>query len=340
MIANLHMNVGVTCLALFVLCSAGGRASAQNVVLQLKNGDQISGLIVSGNARQVVISNAWARAISIPLSEISKRETNKIAMASPPAPATAGQAAASPQPTPPAKKIVAAAKSAPKLKVKGTWHGQINLGTSALFGTRDQQDYTGHAQLTYLRPYLNQPKKFFRNTSQLDAEYQRTDGQESANHAYGSNKSDFDLWDRSYAYALAGAGYDDIQKVDFKYQVGPGAGAHLVQHPNFALDTEGGLDYEAQYRRDISNLETFYFRLAEDVTWEIQKNLKLTENVAFYPDMERVGEYHNDFSSTLSYGFWEHLSLNLTVVDHYNTELAPGVDPNQFEVRSSLGFTF
>jgi putative salt-induced outer membrane protein YdiY len=321
---------------LFMVCAQPAAASAQTVVLHLKGGDQISGLIVSENTNQVVISNAWVKALSVPLSEISKCETNKIEEVSPASPVIVKK------PTPPPAKPVATAKPSIKApaKSKGTWHGQINIGTDAIFGTKDQKSYSGQVKLTYIRPYKSKPKKFFRNTFQFGAEYQRTDGEESANRANGSNKSDFDLWKKYYAYALEGAGYDEVRKINLQYQVGPGVGMHLLQRTNFVLDTEAGLDYEAQYRKNTSDLETFYLRLSENLTWNLWKNLKLTEEESFYPDMENLGQYHNDFTSTLSYGFWEHLSLNLTVLDRYNTELAPGVTPNQFEIRSTLGFTF
>jgi putative salt-induced outer membrane protein YdiY len=323
--------------ALFPSCVLAGTVCPPPVVLHLKSGDQVSGLIVSESASQVILSNAWVKALAIPLAEISSRVTNNIVKISPPASSLAGK-----KPAVSPAQSVATAKASLKApaKSKGTWHGQINLGLDALLGTTDQQSYSGHIQMTYLQPYQSDAKKFFRNTSTVDGAYQKTDGAESANHACGSNKSDLDLWSKFYAYTLEGAGYDEVQKTDFQYQLGPGAGLHLIQDKKFVLESEAGLDYEAQYRRNDSNLETYYLRVAEDITWVMEKNLKLTENLAFYPDMENSGQYRNEFTSNLSYGFWKDFSLNLTVIDQYNTELTPGVNRNQLELRSSLGFTF
>lgn len=329
-------SVALAGLALLLACVRPDVASAQTVVLHLKSGDQISGIVLSEDTNRVVISNAWVQALSIPLTEVSRRETATNVPT-----ATAEHTPAAKSPLPPARAL-AAAKPTVKApaKSKGTWHGQINVGMDAIFGTKDQKSYSGDGKLTYVLPYQSDPKKFFRNTVQASTEYQRTDGQESANRASGSNKSDFDLWKRYYAYAMEGVGYDEVKKINFRYQLGPGAGMHVLQRTNFVLNTEAGLNYEVQQRQGASNLKSFYLRLAEDFTWSLWRNLKLTENLQFYPDMERFGEYHNDFTSTLSYGFWKHLSLNLTVIDHYNTQLSPGVTPNQFEIRSSLGFTF
>jgi putative salt-induced outer membrane protein YdiY len=325
-------------LALFLACAACGTASAQNVSLDLTGGDKISGLIVSETTNQVVISNAWVKALPVPLADIVKRETNHLARTAPPAPPAAQEqtALSAKSEAKPAQELAVKLPAKPK----GTLNGQIRFGLNTIYNTRDQQDYFGNLKLTYTQPYAAHPKKFFRNTAELHAQYQEIDGQQSGNRADGSNKSDFDLGEKSYGYGLAGAGYDEVRKIDFQYQVGPGLGHHLVQQKNFAFNIESGLNYEAQYRRDTDNLETFYLRFGTDSTWKILDNLKLTHNVAFYPDMEHEGQYRNDFTSNLSYGFWKALSLNLTLLDQYNTQVAPGVDRNRFELRSSLGVTF
>jgi putative salt-induced outer membrane protein YdiY len=313
-----------TCwLTLLLGCALSNAVSAQQVVLYLKSGDKITGLILSESPTQVVISNAWIKTLSIPSTEISCRKLEKSAEVPP--------AAISP----PAQPILAA-----RAKPKGTWQGEARLGLDAIISTTDQQNYSGHLKYTYEQPYDSNPKKVFKNTSELDGGYQRTDGQESANQVSAQNKSDFDIGKKSYGYGLFGAGHDYVQKINYQYQVGPGGGVHLIKQSDFAMNIEGGLDYEAQFRRDAANLETFYLRLAEDFTWKIDRNLSLTQKLAFYPDVEHQDQFRNEFESTLSYAFWKNLSINLTALDHYNTEVVAAVDENLFEIRSSLGIKF
>lgn len=334
-----RLSATISWLAILLICALSSTVSAQHVIVHFKSGDRVSGHVVSRSTSQLVISNAWVKALTIPLSTISKIETNAAALA-----------VTSPKETP-AKKPGAAAKPAakpvaPKLasgkrpKPKGKFKGQIRFGIDAIFHTKNRQDYFGDFKLTYQRPYKSNPKKFFRDTTQVHAEYQETEGQQSANRASASNKSDFDVGRSFYAYGLGGLGYDEVRKINFQYQLGPGVGNHLVKHKNFVLDVESGLNYEAQYRRTVDNLETLYLRLGLDSTWKIAKNLKLTHTLAFYPDLEEQGQFRNDFTSNLSYGFWKNISLDLTLLDEFNTEVAPGVDENRFEVRTSIGLTF
>jgi Protein of unknown function, DUF481 len=318
--------------AILLSCGTPAGVPAQNVVLRLKSGDQITGFIVSENTNQVVISNAWVKALPIPLAEISKREAQQIANPPLPAPSVAGQT------TSVSTNAISSAK--PATPPKGKWNGEARIGTDLIYGTKNQQDYAGHLGLTYLLPYQSDPKKFFRDDIIADAEYQETEGIESANHAMGSNKTAFDIGKRLYAYNFAGLGYDDVRKIDFQYEIGLGVGDHLVTTTNFVLNIETGLNYTAQYRKDTGNLETFYLRLAENLTWKILEKLTLTENLGFFPQATDPGEYHARFESNLGYAFWKSLSLNLTAIDLYDTQAAPGVDRNEFELRSSLGVKF
>src|SRR4051812_24083314 len=48
-------------------------AVAQSVTVELKNGDRITGAIVSEATNRLVLSNSWAREISLPLADIAKR---------------------------------------------------------------------------------------------------------------------------------------------------------------------------------------------------------------------------------------------------------------------------
>lgn len=321
------------------LLLAGLPVFAQSAVLHLKSGDQISGQIILVGTNQMIISNAWAGSISVPLAEIAQCDDGK------PVIAHANEQLAGNEvklhPSAPLKVAVIAVPSIKQPeKPKGKWNGEVRLGLDTIVSTTDSQDYSGHLKLTYERPYDTSPKKYFRNVFNLDAEYQKTDGTESSDHVFANNKSDFDITAKSYGYMLFGTGYDEVQKIKYQYQLGPGAGIHLIKHDNFVLNLESGLDYQYQNLEDTADLRTVSVRMAQDLTWKIVDNLKLVQNFALYPDAEHFGEFRNSFESTLSYGFWKNLSLNLTALNDYNTEAAPGVNRNRFELRSSLGVTF
>lgn len=58
-----------------LLVSAGfGQARAENVTLYLKGGDKITGFVVSEYTNRIVLSNSWVRELSVPLTQIDRRE--------------------------------------------------------------------------------------------------------------------------------------------------------------------------------------------------------------------------------------------------------------------------
>lgn len=105
--------------AILLASAVPGGVSAQTVVLRLKSGDQITGFIISENTNQVVISNAWVSALPVPVTEISKRETQEAA--NPPLPAQ----------LPPATTVSTNAISSakPATPAKGKWNGEARIGT-------------------------------------------------------------------------------------------------------------------------------------------------------------------------------------------------------------------
>src|ERR1041385_2838300 len=47
---------------------------AQPSVIFLKNGDRISGTIISEDTNRITVSNLWSKEIIIPLTDVSRRE--------------------------------------------------------------------------------------------------------------------------------------------------------------------------------------------------------------------------------------------------------------------------
>jgi putative salt-induced outer membrane protein YdiY len=316
---------------------------AETVVLHLRNGDHLTGSVLSEDTNQVVLATSWAKELRVPQTAIARREA--VTNAASPASVATVKTATATNVTETAKPAPATVAAAPPAKATAAkkpkrWKGNLTLGTDAQFGARDRQLYYGRLKVTYEQPYKSDPKKFFRNVFDYSVDYGKTDGVKSADRMYGSVKTDFDVGKRVYLYNLAGAGYDDIRKIDLEYEAGPGAGYHLFTRPNFVMNVESGANYQAQQRSDSPNVETFYFRLAEDLTWKINPRMTLAEKAEFFPRVERLEEFRARLDASLSLAVWQSLALKLSVLDLYDTNPAHGVNRNEVQVRSSLEITF
>ncbi|HOB31739.1 MAG TPA: DUF481 domain-containing protein [Verrucomicrobiota bacterium] len=226
-----------------------------------------------------------------------------------------------------------------------SWRGEAQVGVDFTEGASDRQTWFGRFKLAYERSYAWDPKKSLRNGLDAMAEYGETTAAgenrsiRSSDRLSVINKTSADIRRRWYAYNLVGGGYDHIKRIDAQYEAGPGAGYHLFTLTDFSMNAEAGLNYQAQYRDDGSVVQDFYYRLAEDFSWRIRKNVLLTERFEFFPRVN-FSNYRIRFESTLSYGLPMNLALNLTVLDLYDTQPAEGVSHNELQIRSSLGWKF
>ena len=76
------------------------------------------------------------------------------------------------------------------------------------------------------------------------------------------------------------------------------------------------------------------------MTWQVVPKITLTEQASFLPFFDELGEYQIRFEGNVGFGIVRHLSLNLTVLNFYETLPAPGVPNKEFQIRSSLRVNF
>lgn len=352
---------------LFVLAAMA--VHAQTTTFQLLNGDRITGFILNENTNRVAISNAWSKEITIPLAEIKLRQTNALVVTVTNAPVVAVTNATVVAVTNPPPKVMTNApvvakpapapvipKPAPVVAVKPRpfkdWHGDVQVGGDVGLGETTRELYYARFKITYAPvsdgapPGSSKLIDRFRNTFDYNASYgtittMRTNTSVSANQMNGSSKTDFDLaiGQRAFVYNLAGAGYDEVRLIDFRYEVGPGIGYHLFTRTNFVMNTEMGMNYQAQYFHNHTETERVYYRFAEDLTWKISKMLTFDEKFEIFPEVN-FEQYRMRFESNLRYWLFQNLSFNLTVLDTYDTQVAPKIDKNDLQIRSSIGVKF
>jgi hypothetical protein len=310
---------------------------SQEVIVHLKNGDRLTGRIVSQETNRLVLSVQSLGEISVPIQSISKRE---VLPAPASAPETKTVAAKPPQQQSPKPAPKAAPKPPEKKSAPKYWKANVKVGSDFLFSQRDRELYYSRIKVTYDHPLSEDPKRSFRATADYNVDYGKTDGVTSTDRMGGTLKADMDVNERLFFYSLGGGGYDAGRKIDLQYEAGPGAGYHVFTRPKIRLNTEGGVNYAAQDRVGNQDVKNFYLRLAHDLTWKITPRISLTHAAEFFPRAESFEEYRARLDTTLSFGLTKSLSLNLSVLDLYDTDPANRVNNNELQIRSSVGVTF
>lgn len=313
----------------------------------------MSGTLLSEDSGKITLTNAILGRITVTASSIARREgpTNAVAVAATPKPPVQPAAPA----LPPAlqKKLNdlqaiyasgnlsaeefqrqrTAITTPPKPPGPKYWSAELFAGLDLLFSEKDRQLYTGRAKLTYARAPL-------RNSLDYIFSYGYTDSELTANRMDGSMKTDLDITKLSYTYSLLGAGYDEVRRIDWRYEIGPGLGYHLVKRTNFVMRVEAGFHYQVQNFEDNLEDYTFSQRLAQDMRWNIGTQFTFDEKIEYFPDLGDLAQYRLRMEANLRYWLRSNLSLNLTVIDIFDTRHARNVSRNDLQIRSSIGVKF
>lgn len=335
-------------------------AGAQPVILHLRNGDRVSGDLVTEDPGRVTLTNAILGRFSIPLTAVARRESvTNLAVAKSSAPAVTN----TPPALPPAlqnklndlqtvhatgnisaeeyQRQRAKLLSPPKPSGPKHWSTELYAGMDLAFSQKDRQLYTGRMKLNYARAPL-------RNNIDYLFTYGWTDGELSANRMDGWMKTDLDLTPHTYLYSLEGAGYDEIRRVNWRYEVGPGVGYHLIKRTNLVVRVEAGFNYQVQNIQEIPATGLAYDReekhysqrLAQDIRWNIGSQFTFDEKAEYFPELTDFNTYRLRVEANLRYWLKSNLSLNFTVIDTYETKTSTGVGQNDLQLRSSIGVKF
>ena len=86
--------------------------------------------------------------------------------------------------------------------------------------------------------------------------------------------------------------------------------------------------------------KTYSQRLSQDVRWNIGPSFSFDKKVEYFPDLADLHRYRLRAEANLRYWLKSNLSLNLTVIDTYDSQTARGVGQNDLQIRSSIGVKF
>jgi putative salt-induced outer membrane protein YdiY len=331
-------------IALWLVIAALAPSHGAQVVLHLKNGDRLTGKIVSETTNSVTLTTPFFGTVPVPLGEITKREilaepaasTNNLA---PAGTAVTNNAASGPtptlQPAPGQKGPIAPAnpEAAPMAATPNFWKNDIRFGLNTRYAAKNSQEILLVGKTTYTRPP-------WRHLFDASLKYGTIEGVVSANSVIGAEKTEYQLSPRTYLFNLLGAGYDEIRHIDAQADIGPGVGVELLNLTNFVWKSEVGFNFQQQYRSDDTEQTSYSLRLAEIFAWRIWDKLTADAKVEFFPNLAEFGEYRLRFESTLRYPVSNRLSLNLEFIDIYDTQPAKDVTPNDLQIRSTIGVNF
>ena len=326
---------------------------AAQVVVTLRNGDRVSGDLLSEDTNQIVILSPFAGRIAFPKDAIAQRTdppaqatrstTEPVAAtptppspvpkpASTPAPRASSATAAPPPPKPTGLAALAPAALRPLFT---NWHGGLNLGMDIGFGTSERRTFylNGNATHTWDR---------VRDSFEYHVAYGVVNTVQSANRMDGAAKTEADLGvkRRMYVYNQGGAGYDEVRHIDLEFHEGAGLGYKVLQQKHLNLNTEVGLQDQNQSYRNQPRHSFVSARLGENIVWKPLDKLEIRQALTYTPDIEDFTVVRIRAELSLSYPLFKRITFNFNLVDLYDSQPPIGVKNNDLQVQSTIGMTF
>ena len=322
----------------------------------LKNGDRLSGKIVSGDGKTLLLKTEFAGDVTIQWSAVTGIESSqkitltlqdntrlagKVTTQDGRFVVTGGEPAASAPPAP--KEVVTAVrndKEQQKYDMESGrmahpkfiyfWSGLIDSGLALTRGNSETASYTvamkavretPRDKLTVYGNYI------FTNNSSIPPAVT------TANALDAGIRGDLNISPRGFVFALADFQTNELQHLDLRKVFGGGVGYHVFKTPNTVLDIFVGATYDRDTfgSYQLTNptpppaftivpaivKDSGEGLVGEEFDKKFLKRSTLTESFSFYPNLTSTGDYRFQLDSNIATQLNSWLSWHVTLSDRY-----------------------
>ena len=362
-----------TLLSVFSLLLTACAARADQVVL--KNGDRLTGKIIFGDGKTLLLKSEFAGDVTIQWDAITGLESSenlnitlkdgtrlsgkvttqdgKFTVAETPAAATHSAAAK--------ETIVAVRNDAEQhsfdVETEKTthprfnyfWRGTVDTGLALTRGNSETVNYTLAAKairetprdkLTVYGDYI------FANNSSIPPAVT------TANALDAGLRGDLNIRPRVFVFALTDFQTNQLQHLDLRSVFGGGFGYHVIKTASTTFDIFGGITYDRDSfgAYNVANpapppvlllIPSSVQNSAEAVVGEefdtkLSKRTSVTERFSFYPNLSHTGDYRFQLDSTISTQMKKWLSWQATLSDRYISYPPVGLKANDLLLSTGL----
>lgn len=216
------------------------------------------------------------------------------------------------------------------------WSGVLDTGLSLTSGNSDTLTYNfaGKAARVSSRDKI---------TVYANAVYARnnTTGttEVTAHDIQGGIRGDLNVSPRFFVFGLGDFEYDQFQQLNLRSVFGGGGGYHLLKWKNATLDVNAGGSYQREefFTLTRSGGEAL---VGENFGAKIGPRLTFSEDFTYYPDLSHGGQYRFVFDATAAAKLKNWLGWQLTYSDRYTSDPILGTEANNAIFTTGIRLTF
>lgn len=274
--------------------------------IYLKNGDKISGRIITDESDKVVVNSESLGELSVKREVISRIVTREDKKAAEPAAET-----------------------------PGLWKKDVASGYSRSDGNTKKSSANIDINVTRKteKDEVNLKGKVF---------YSSSDGKMDAQKWYTMARYGFNIWDKKwFSFYKLETDHDRFANISYRIIPSLGLGYWFSDTPDWKAMTEVGV---GMMHTDYSDTTKTANEAVMVPRAFFDKRLfgesHLIEDITLYPSLKNAGDYRLHSETTLSNPINKQLSLKLSLVEDYNSEPPAGKKKSDSQILSSLNYSF
>jgi putative salt-induced outer membrane protein YdiY len=294
-------------LAILFLYASVAIVSAETVVM--KNGDRITGAVVSSDGKEMTFKTEYAGEIKIQWASIQELTSDKkLYVVTPEKKTVAGavttqnsrlevSTAQEGTVVVPLGDVKALRSEAAEQKYEKSlhpgllqgWEGGLNFGFALARGNSETRNV--NLAFTAARQTLHDKLSLYANSLYSTNDKAGAVPATTANTILGGLRYDRNLTSRIFGYGSADFQFDELQDLDLRSIFGGGLGLHVIKSDRTTLDLLGGGNYTREQfgtglTRNLAGLT-----IGDEFMHKIGAGTVVNQHFYFYPDLSNTGDY-------------------------------------------------
>lgn len=217
------------------------------------------------------------------------------------------------------------------------WTGFLDLGFAATKGNADTQTFT---LSTRADRATNRDKIGVYYTSIFASNNTSGTSATTANAKRGGVVYDANLSKRTFIWGAVDLESDEFQRLDLRFVPAGGVGHHTINNDNTKLDLRLGAAGNREFFFNNVRRNSAEVLLGEDYTHKFSKVTSIQQHLRYFPNVSNGGQYRMNFDTTFVTALAKWFSLQFTFSDRYLSNPVPGRKSNDVLYSTGIRLTF
>ena len=328
--------------------------------ITLKNGDRMTGTIITSDAKTLVLKTEYADVVTIKWDFVQQIESsqplyvgtkggqvivgpvttndNKLAVTTKESGsvAVAKVDVTSLRNADEEKKAEAALDRLQHPRLADLWAGSLDTGLGLVRGNSESSNFT--FGLNAVRASTRDKISLYTNSA-----FSRSTANgvtaTTAQSIAGGVRYDLNVSDKAFGFGTVDLFNDRFQDLDLRTVVGAGGGYHAIKNNRTTFDVLFGGTFNREFFTTF-NRSSAEVLLGETLTHKFLASSSFSEAVFFYPNLSSTGNYRSTISLGLVTRLTKLLSWQTSFNDYYLSDPPPGKKSNDLLLSTGLRLTF